>query len=59
MRSSSPFKGESKTGPSKPPCSKVVVGAAGGVESGVGEGVLRVGTDELDFVGESPAPLNL
>jgi hypothetical protein len=58
MQSSSPSKGEAKTGAHEPPCFGEVVGAAGGVESGVGEGVLGAGAGELDADGESPAPLN-
>jgi hypothetical protein len=58
MRSLSPSKGEAKTGAYQPSCSKEVVGAAGGVELGVGEGVLGAGAGEPDADGESPSPLN-
>jgi uncharacterized membrane protein len=58
MQSSSPSKGEAKTGAQKPPCSGEVVSAAGGVESGVGEGMLGAEASELDADGESPTPLN-
>jgi hypothetical protein len=58
MRPSSPSKGEAMTGASEPPCFREVVGAASGVESGIGEGVLGAGASEPDADGESLAPLN-
>jgi hypothetical protein len=45
-------------GACEPPCSREVVGAAGGVELGIGEGVIGAGAGELDADGESPAPPN-
>jgi hypothetical protein len=58
MRSSSPSKGEVKMGAREPPCFGEVVGTAGGVESGTGEGILRAEAGEPDADGESPAPPN-
>jgi hypothetical protein len=58
MRSTSPSKGEAKTGAREPPCSRAVVGAAGRVESGDGEGILGAGAGEPDVNGESPTPPN-
>jgi hypothetical protein len=58
MRSSSPSKGEAKTGVCELSCSIEVVGAAGGVESGTGEGTLGARAAEPDADGQSPAPQN-
>jgi hypothetical protein len=58
MRSSSPSEGEVKTDAHEPLCSGEVVSAAGGVESGGGEGILGAGAGEPDADEESPVPPN-
>jgi hypothetical protein len=56
MRSSSPSKGEAKTGAHEPPCFGEVLGAAGGVESGTDEGILGAGRVSQMLMESHPLP---